>query len=208
MSRVLRYRAASCAAAFCLLMAGCVSRDQVRLPNPARFHIDNEFNCIAPLDPECHGYHSTCWQPWCADCPSCPPPSVGGDSELPTEDTPTPAQMPEELPAPPPSKVDAAPQHDEPKKMSPSGPTSSIRQSSTLTVLSNLPEIDSTRQNPDDTDGRFENGLAATPNAVQATYYDVPIQSTAPAIPTHLEPAIYNPNHILPNPNLPLIHLN
>ncbi len=60
-----------------LLAAGCVGHDQLRLKDPSPCHMQCQYNAVAQLDPECHGYHPTCWIPWAATCPGCPPPPSG-----------------------------------------------------------------------------------------------------------------------------------
>jgi hypothetical protein len=70
------FRTAICVAGtLCLALAGCISHDQVHLPNPAPCRITCEHDWVPPLDPVCYGYHPTCWRPWNAGCPACPPPS-------------------------------------------------------------------------------------------------------------------------------------
>jgi hypothetical protein len=84
-----------------LLLGGCVSHDQVYLANPNPCHISCEYDYVAPIDPICHGYHPTCWKPWCAECAPCPPPCAGETSEFtPLENVPTPVPLPQHLPSP------------------------------------------------------------------------------------------------------------
>jgi hypothetical protein len=78
MNRVGGRRPCLCAAGICALaLAGCINHDQLHLANPSPCHVSCEYDRIACIDPMCHGYHPTCWRPWCADCAPCPPPSVG-----------------------------------------------------------------------------------------------------------------------------------
>jgi hypothetical protein len=80
-----------------LLAGGCVSHDQVYLKNPSPCRVRCHPDYVAPLNPECHGYHSTCWAPWSCNCNACPPPleGVGVTSpdhfELLPEEVPMPA---------------------------------------------------------------------------------------------------------------------
>jgi hypothetical protein len=60
---------------WCLAIAGCISHDQVHLPNPAPCRITCEHDWVPPLDPVCYGYHPTCWRAWCGGCPACPAPN-------------------------------------------------------------------------------------------------------------------------------------
>ena len=72
------HRAWPCAAGILFLLAtGCVGHDQLRLKDPSPCHVQCDYNQVAQLDPECHGYHPTCWSPWAADCQACPPPPSG-----------------------------------------------------------------------------------------------------------------------------------
>jgi hypothetical protein len=113
MNRVGCRQSCLCAAGICALaLAGCISHDQLHLANPSPCHLNCEYDRIACIDPMCHGYHPTCWKPWCADCAPCPPPCVGvapclipgGMAPPAPEDlqSPVPAQplMPESLPTP------------------------------------------------------------------------------------------------------------
>lgn len=79
-----------------LLTGGCISHDQVYLKNPSpcrvRCHPDN----VSPLNPECHGYHSTCWLPWSCNCTACPPPLDGVGAPSPDHFE----ILPEEIPSP------------------------------------------------------------------------------------------------------------
>jgi len=89
-----RLRIAICVAGMlCLAAAGCISHDQIHLPNPAPCRITCEHDSVAPLDPVCYGYHPTCWRPWYAGCPACPPPTSGVSHNLP-EGWPPPEDMP------------------------------------------------------------------------------------------------------------------
>lgn len=63
--------------ALVLLAGGCVGHDQVHLMNPSPCRVRCHADFVAPLDPECHGYHPTCWLPWSCNCPPCPPPVEG-----------------------------------------------------------------------------------------------------------------------------------
>ncbi len=80
--RFEHWRTWSCVAGTLFLLAGgCVGHDQLRLRDPSPCHVQCEFNCVAQLDPECHGYHPTCWIPWAGDCPGCPPPPSRRESD-------------------------------------------------------------------------------------------------------------------------------
>src|SRR5262245_45389432 len=88
-----------CAAGMCALAAaGCVSHDQVFIPNPSPCHISCDYDPISPIDPHCHGFHPTCWRPWCGVCPPCPPPTVGVATLAPPWEEVPPVQIPEILP--------------------------------------------------------------------------------------------------------------
>jgi hypothetical protein len=90
-SRSLRI-AICIAGILCLAVAGCISHDQLHLPNPAPCRITCEHDSVAPLDPVCYGYHPTCWRPWNAACPACPAPNGAArdlpENLLPPEDLP------------------------------------------------------------------------------------------------------------------------
>ncbi len=116
MNRVGSRRPCWCAAGICALaLAGCINHDQLHLANPSPCHVSCEYDRIACIDPMCHGYHPTCWKPWCADCVPCPPPSIGvapclipnGIAPLGPEElqSPVPVQpfLPESLPTPTPA---------------------------------------------------------------------------------------------------------
>lgn len=118
MNRVGSRRPCLCAAGICALaLAGCINHDQLHLPNPSPCHVSCEYDRVACIDPICHGYHPTCWKPWCAECAPCPPPSTGvvpclipnGIAPLAPEDLQSPAPVPpllpdhESLPAPTPA---------------------------------------------------------------------------------------------------------
>lgn len=75
------------AAVLCACATGCVSHDQVLLPNPNPCRVTCEHDYIAPLDPSCSGYHPTCWRAWCANCPTCPPPCLGEGAQVPLPQT-------------------------------------------------------------------------------------------------------------------------
>jgi hypothetical protein len=91
------------AACWSALLVGCINHDQLQLANPSPCHIVccHDYSPIAPLDPCCHGYHSTCWQPWSAECPTCPPPAAGvaAPALLPAPEENN-LRMPEEIPQP------------------------------------------------------------------------------------------------------------
>src|SRR6476620_8610526 len=70
------FRMAICVAGIlCPAAVGCISHDQVHLPNPAPCRITCEHDWVPPLDPVCYGYHPTCLRPWNAGCPACPAPN-------------------------------------------------------------------------------------------------------------------------------------
>ena len=103
MDRRTRSRMTLGAACWSALLAGCINHDQLQLANPSPCHIVccHDYSPIAPLDPCCHGYHSTCWQPWCADCQACPPPAAGvaAPALLPAPNENN-LRLPEEIPQP------------------------------------------------------------------------------------------------------------
>jgi hypothetical protein len=105
---------------FCLVQAGCISHDQVHLPNPAPCRITCEHDGVAPLDPVCYGYHPTCWRAWCGGCPACPAPnSAVTPHELPENLPPPQTASPSESLLPGPSlnrapRLDAIPERDVP----------------------------------------------------------------------------------------------
>jgi hypothetical protein len=60
---------AVCAAGIsAVTIGGCVNHDQLYLANPSPCHITCEADHVALIDPECHGYHPTCWTPWSCNC--------------------------------------------------------------------------------------------------------------------------------------------
>jgi hypothetical protein len=73
---------------------GCISHDQLHLPNPAPCRITCEHDSIAPLDPVCYGYHPTCWRPWNAGCPACSPPTSAATAHDLPEGWPPPEDLP------------------------------------------------------------------------------------------------------------------
>jgi hypothetical protein len=88
-------RIAICVAGIsCLAAVGCISHDQVHLPNPAPCRITCEPDWVPPLDPVCYGYHATCWRPWNAGCPACPPPRGGVTAHDLLEGWPPPEDLP------------------------------------------------------------------------------------------------------------------
>jgi len=114
MKRVGSRRPCLYAAGICALtLAGCINHDQLYLPNPSPCHVSCEYDRIACIDPICHGFHPTCWKPWCAECAPCPPPSIGvapclipnGIEPLAPEDLQSPVPVPdhESLPTPTPA---------------------------------------------------------------------------------------------------------
>lgn len=111
-----------------LAAAGCISHDQVYLKNPSPCRVRCHPDYVAPLDPECHGYHATCWAPWSGHCPPCPPPvndvveayperfeivpeevRPPSSGKTPLDDTPAPEPPPEFPLEPIPSPSPAAP---------------------------------------------------------------------------------------------------
>lgn len=94
-------RIAICLASIlCLAAVGCISHDQVHLPNPAPCRITCENDWVPPLDPVCYGYHPTCWRPWNAGCPACPAPKSAVTAHDLPEGWPPPESypLPESLP--------------------------------------------------------------------------------------------------------------
>jgi hypothetical protein len=79
-------------AAFVLFLCGCVSKDQVSLSNlnPYRIHLHRGSNCVAPIDPVCHGFHSTTWTEMSPECGGSPLPTA-----TPAMENATPTAMPE-----------------------------------------------------------------------------------------------------------------
>lgn len=78
------------------------------------------FNCYPAW--ACFGYHSTCWQPWPAECVTCPSPFlapiISSDKAPPLEPVIVPdADLPMPLPA-----TDAAPPPADPTPANPSPP--------------------------------------------------------------------------------------
>src|SRR5690242_13241163 len=49
-------------------IGGCINHDQLILPNPTPCHITCQADSVALIDPQCHGYHPTCWTPWSCNC--------------------------------------------------------------------------------------------------------------------------------------------
>lgn len=89
------FRMAICIAGIlCLAAVGCISHDQVHLPNPAPCRITCEHDWVPPLDPVCYGYHPTCWRPWNAGCPACPAPKSGVTAHDLLEGWPPPEDLP------------------------------------------------------------------------------------------------------------------
>jgi hypothetical protein len=79
------------------------------------------FNCYPAW--ACFGYHSTCWQPWPAECVTCPSPFlapiISSDKAPPLE----PAVVPDaELPVPLPAIDDAPPPANPPPAINPDNP--------------------------------------------------------------------------------------
>ena len=108
------WRTAAVVGLCALVNDGCINHDQVYLANPSPCHISCEYDHVKRLDPECNGYHTTCWRPWSALCPNCPPPEAGvaascpgmepfqlAPGEVPT--VPSTSVMPEPIPSPTPA---------------------------------------------------------------------------------------------------------
>jgi hypothetical protein len=107
MYTVAGHRIALCITGICCLaITGCISHDQVHLPNPAPCQITCQNDWLAPVDPICHGYHATCWKPWCGTCPACPAPTTAAEAHGPSDSSPLP-EMPPSSAAP----TDAVPEH-------------------------------------------------------------------------------------------------
>lgn len=87
-----------------------------------------QFNSVAMLDPECHGYHPTCWIPWSATCPACPPPVSGVYPILNENLSPEMVPPPQPLLSPPnhkspPPETEPAPSEPIPSPEGPAAPS-------------------------------------------------------------------------------------
>jgi hypothetical protein len=110
------------AGAFVLFLCGCISRDQVSLSNlnPYRIHLHQGSNCVAPIDPVCHGFHPTTWTPMAPECAVSSLPAARPTTEVPAPKAiPGSREMPDVLPAREAPTVAPAVSTDEPLPLRP-----------------------------------------------------------------------------------------
>ncbi len=154
----------ACAAGFgAVLLGGCLSHDQVYLANPNPCHISCEYDYVAPLDPECHGYHPTCWRPWCENCAPCPPPYFNLIPEMPPQESvPTPVPLPQQLPS---QEMIPTPSQS-PPSLPPSEPENPLR----------VPDMPPTSSSS----SINARGLQTSPLFVKQAEYQMPLYSESP----------------------------
>ncbi len=193
---MLKVRAQFCLLLFAAIMQGCcfVGHDQLKLPDPSPCHLQCDYTQVAPIDPECHGYHPTCWSPWSADCCGCPPPPSGVYpiiEEAPHLEPVPPAEINKSLPPPsapgtPSSEGSELPAPDfgshppgiqpPPPAENPASPQEPMQPSQTMPAPQKNPEAPSGSANPEasQSEGTGKPGESAAPSGSPTTEPELP----------------------------------